>query len=202
MDVQKLEMLLEIMLVKESSMDSKQEKQNRELLKTFIIRGFFNTLEILKGEFLENLQQFGLLEKLFSFLLKETDQSVLPKEDRVSTYLLESRADYAREKVMSGYDLSFNERNLDREIDVVGAKKNAIWIRLEENEPWSFKLKKKFGKDADDCITERIVRPGKFIQKDEDDLKKIGLLNSSLLLVLDRQTLSFLKKVDRIITDD
>ena len=108
MDVQKLEMLLEIMLVKESSMDSKQEKQNRELLKTFIIRGFFNTLEILKGEFLENLQQFGLLEKLFSFLLKETDQSVLPKEDRVSTYLLESRADYAREKVMSGYDLSFN----------------------------------------------------------------------------------------------
>ena len=146
MDVQKLELLLEIMLVKDSSMDSKQEKQNRELLKTFIIRGFFNTFEILKGEFLENLQQFGLLEKLFSFLLKETDQSVLPKEDRVSTYLLESRADYVREKVMSGYDLCFNERSLDREIDVVGAKKNAIWIRLEENEPWSFKLKKKFGK--------------------------------------------------------
>ena len=85
---------------------------------------------------------------------------------------------------------------------MAGANKNAIWIQLEENEPWSLKLNKKFGKDADDFISERVVRPGKFIQEDDDDSKKIGLLNSSLLLVLDRQTLTFLKKVDRVITDD
>ena len=121
-------------------------------------------------------------------MLKEVDQSVLRPEDRVSTYLLESRADFLRETVMSGFDLSFRERSLDRKIRIQGARKDALWIKHEENEPWQIKINKKFGKDANDTLDEMIVRPGKFINKEDegDDSKKIGLLNSSLLLVLDR----------------
>ena len=56
MDASSLESLMDIMLTKSDPDEPHQQKQSRELLKTFIIRGFFNTLDTLKGEFLENLQ--------------------------------------------------------------------------------------------------------------------------------------------------
>ena len=101
---------------------------------------------------------------------------MLRPEDRVSTYLLESRVDFLRETVMSGFDLSFRERSLDRDIRLQGGIKDALWIKFEENDPWQLNIKKKFGKDANEHLDEvRLVRPGKFItskDNDEDDKDK------------------------------
>ena len=35
------------------------------------MRGFYNTFDILKGDFLENLAQFDMLESLFKLLVNE-----------------------------------------------------------------------------------------------------------------------------------
>ena len=80
------------------------------------MRGFYNTLNILKGEFLQTLQQFDLLERFFSFLVSAIDQPILRGEDMVSANLLESKADLIRNKVMNNYDICFKEQKIDRKI--------------------------------------------------------------------------------------
>ena len=64
---------MEIILQSDSEQASEDYKHRRLLLKTFIMRGFYNTLDILKGEFLQTLQQFDLLERFFSFLVNAID---------------------------------------------------------------------------------------------------------------------------------
>lgn len=144
-----------------------------------------------------------MLDDFFSFLLKDASQTVLPKEERVSIFMLENKISLLRDKVMSQYNKSLAERTADREINVVGGQKDAITIKAEGQQDWSFRIIHKFGATADAYIDERLVRPGRFAASKDSEAKKLtGFLNSALLLVLDRQTLSFLKRVNRVVTDD
>ena len=73
MDSQTLEPMMEILLSKGNKHESEKKQKARELLKNFIIRGFYNTLDILKGEFLDQLSQFGLLEQFFNYFIEQAN---------------------------------------------------------------------------------------------------------------------------------
>ena len=77
MDSQTLEPMMEILLSKGSKDESEKKQKARELLKNFIIRGFYNTLDILKGEFLDQLSQFGLLEQFFNYFIEQANHKSL-----------------------------------------------------------------------------------------------------------------------------
>ena len=81
-----------------------------------MIRGFYNTLDILKGEYLSTLKNFNLLERFFSFLVNSFDQPVLSGEDMVSMKLLEQRTDLVRTRVMSSLEMSLQAKVKDRKI--------------------------------------------------------------------------------------
>jgi len=64
-------------------------------MRTFFIRGLYRVLDVLKEDFLENLQQFGLLEPLVEILLKDVAEKEVPGKDsadwncKLSSALLE-----------------------------------------------------------------------------------------------------------------
>ena len=50
-------------------------------MKTFFVRGLFRVLDVLKEEFLENLEQFGLLESLIQILLDDIADKEVGSKD-------------------------------------------------------------------------------------------------------------------------
>ena len=99
MDPESLEQLVYFAL--EARPDDQDEKSKNafSLLKTFIARGFYNMMQILKSEYVDFLKTYDLLHGLFKFLLEDAQTlSACPEDPLVSSLLLELRADYVREK--------------------------------------------------------------------------------------------------------
>ena len=70
-------------------------------------------LTALKSEFIEHLRTFGLLGDFFKFLLNIANQhSASPEENLVSTLLVELRADYLRETVMTSNEMAFSDEKI------------------------------------------------------------------------------------------
>ena len=89
---------------------------------------------------------------------------------------------------MSGFDLSFIDKKLDREVVVFGAANDALCVKFEDKDAWHFQIKRKFGQKSEERINTRLVRPGLFYIEEDDEFsdKLVGVLDSALLLVLDR----------------
>ena len=108
------------------------------MLKTFIIRGFYNTLDILKGEFLKTLNNYELLEKFIKFLVNANDQRIMQSEDMASTNLLEQRTDMLRTRVMGQLQMSLIETKYDRLVKLrIG--EDVIYTEYEQDY-WSFRI--------------------------------------------------------------
>lgn len=96
------------------------------------------------------LESAGLLDKLTSFLLSETSQSIFGEEDRVSTHLLEQRISLLRSSIMSQYNLSLARREVDRDVKILGAHRDALTVIVDEEDDFCFRIERKFGVEADD----------------------------------------------------
>ena len=69
--------------------------------------------QALKGLYIDFLQVNDLMPAFLAFLLEIADQqSVSPDELLVSPLLLELRADYLREAVMTSHKLTFGDENV------------------------------------------------------------------------------------------
>ena len=67
-------------------------------------------MRALKSEFIENLKTFGALSKFVTFLFKVGGSlSASPDEALVSTLLLELRADYLRDVVMTSREKALSD---------------------------------------------------------------------------------------------
>ena len=75
MDASALQNMIEIAMDPEMEpFDAKSAANSkRRLLQTFIVRGLFNMIKILKAEFVEFVQRFDLLKKFITFLLKNAE---------------------------------------------------------------------------------------------------------------------------------
>ena len=83
-------------------------KKALNLLKTFTLRGLSNMTRVLKDDFVSHLQILDLMSSLLKFLLGAAAQQSTKADDfLVSTLMLEMRADYLREAVMSEKKLTF-----------------------------------------------------------------------------------------------
>lgn len=111
MDAECMETLIDIAIMDESKLSDVKAKRSLSLLQTFIVRGLYNMTRVLKNEYLEFLQTYDLLSKFFKVLLGVANQiSASPDEFLVSSLLLEIKADYLRETVMSAKNLSAGEK--------------------------------------------------------------------------------------------
>ena len=208
MDAQALETMIEIVLKEVPETSSESDRHNRQRVQTFIIRGFYNTLDILKKEFLDTLEQFDLQGKFFNFFVQSMDQSILKCEDMVSANLLESRTDTVRTHVMSNYDLCLQSQNIDRKICILAGGKDSIQSVYsyeqdgqKEEDFWAYRVLRKFGEEAEEAVkgAQKVIRPG---NGKEQKQYEFGLLSVEQLMLLDRQILSQLSKVNRVITQD
>lgn len=129
----------------------------------------------------------------------------------VSATLLESRIDTVRTHVMSNFDLCFSKQSIDRKvlmqvpdgedtIQTVYLEKDEKSDEEEEKDIKTYKVLKRFGELADKPATEsRVIRPsnGKHGKQYE-----FGLATAEQLTNLDRSMLTFLSKVNRVVTQD
>ena len=81
MDPQVLEVVLDILKMKETDHSDEESKLRLQTMKTFFVRGLFRVLDVLKEEFLENLEQFGLLESLIQILLDDIADKEVGSKD-------------------------------------------------------------------------------------------------------------------------
>ena len=136
MDPQALGKMMELLMTKSGEGESLQKQRARELLKVFLIRGFYNTLETLKGEFLDKLANLGLLEQFFSYFVGQANQPSLPLAELVSSTMIEMQADLNRDIAMSYSEFSLGVRlSKDRKINVeLPASGQVILVTVEGEE--------------------------------------------------------------------
>ena len=101
MDASALQNMIEIAMDPEMEpFDAKSAANSkRRLLQTFIVRGLFNMIKILKSEFVEFVQRFDLLKKFITFLLKNAEAKRNKDDVMTSANFFEIQADKLREEI-------------------------------------------------------------------------------------------------------
>jgi hypothetical protein len=111
MDPASLEQLIEIVINGDIIAADESAKRAHALLETFIVRGVYNMTRLFKNEYTQFLQQYDLMDNFMTFLLNICNQPTGKADEQlVSKLMLELRADYLREMVMTSSRKEFGEK--------------------------------------------------------------------------------------------
>ena len=154
---------------------------------------------VLKNEYLEFLQTYDLLSKFFKVLLGVANQiSASPDEFLVSSLLLEIKADYLRETVMSAKNLSAGEKEQDGGGSIFSSEDGSQFFLSRSEKPednFHFKTKMVFGPEQGKFYE------GKIVEGDLSNQGGIFLIPSSKLVKPNKQTMKVLNLAKYVITD-
>lgn len=209
-----LEMVFAILQQEGGEEDSKEQKLRLKTLQTFIIRGLFRMLDILKGEFLEKMSEFQWLDQLIKYLMKHADtESQLTASDLLSSHIHETRLSQLRQTLICSNDLSLSFKEevkgfVDRPIIKLCTliDKNFFLLEIKpsdydaESDYYLFKPVRDFGNR--DCCDEAYER--KIFRKirAEGANARIVALSAQDLKVLNKDTITMLDGAELVVTED
>ena len=161
----------------------------------------YNMMRIFKSEYTQFLQQFDLMSNFFTFLLNVANQSSGKADEQlVSSLLLELRADYLREMVMTSKTKGFgNDKDTSAAIEIFSSEDGAQFYAMRSesasNMFW-FKTSLQFGANEGKLFS------GPLVDSDPaNNHDAIFIVPSGKLQEPSEQTLQILKAAKVIITD-
>ena len=102
-----IEAQLKVLMQKSGHNETMSQKLKLQTLQSFVIRGLYRMLDILKEEFVDKLSQFNLVDQLIKLLVEAVDSNEkLNGKDLLSSSIHETRLGMLRQAIMSSSELS------------------------------------------------------------------------------------------------